>query len=92
MKRELQSIQHVMYQSIVGSLLYVAIATQPDITQAVGVVSKFNSKQSQTHLSAAKRILHYLKGKSDLVLKFQQSEKARLLPCRVLRCRLGWGQ
>ena len=29
------------YQSIVGSLLYAAIATCPDIAQAVGVVSKF---------------------------------------------------
>ena len=29
------------YQSIVGSPLYAAIATCPDITQAVGVVSKF---------------------------------------------------
>uniref|UniRef100_A0A1X7SF09 Reverse transcriptase Ty1/copia-type domain-containing protein n=1 Tax=Amphimedon queenslandica TaxID=400682 RepID=A0A1X7SF09_AMPQE len=63
------------YQSIVGSLLYVAIATRPDIAQAVGIVSKFNSKPSQIHLSAAKRILRYLKGTSDLVLKFQQSEK-----------------
>ena len=32
----------VLYQSVVGSLLYVAIATRPDISQAVGVVSKFN--------------------------------------------------
>ena len=68
-------VDPVMYQSIVGSLLYVAIATRPDIAQAVGVVSKFNSKPSQTHLSAAKRILRYLRGTSDLVLKFQQSEK-----------------
>ena len=48
------AVDPVMYQSIVGSLLYVVIATQPDIIQAVGVVSKFNSKPSQTHLSAAK--------------------------------------
>ena len=53
------AVNPVMYQSIVGSLLYVAIATRPDIAQAVGVVSKFNSKPSQTHLSAAKRILCY---------------------------------
>ncbi len=68
-------VDPVKYQSIVGSLLYVAIATRPDIAQAVGVVSKFNSKPSQTHLSAAKRILRYLKGTSDLVLRFQKSER-----------------
>ena len=40
------------YQSMDGSLLYAAMATRPDISQAVGVVSKFNSKPSQAHLTA----------------------------------------
>ena len=35
------------YQSLVGSLLYVAIATWPDISQAVGAVSKFCSSPTQ---------------------------------------------
>ena len=35
------------YQSMVGSLLYAAMATQPDISQSVRVVSKFNFKPSQ---------------------------------------------
>lgn len=43
------------YQSIVGSLLYAAIATRPDIAQAVGVVSKFCANPTQTHLTATKR-------------------------------------
>ena len=30
-----------LYQSMVGSLLYAAMATRPDIAQAVGAVSKF---------------------------------------------------
>ena len=67
------------YQSMVGSLLYAAIATRPDIAQAVGVVSKFNSKPSQAHLTAVKRILRYLKGTTDLALKYQQSENCRLI-------------
>ena len=29
------------YQSMVGSLFYAAMATRPDIAQAVGAVSKF---------------------------------------------------
>ena len=67
------------YQSMVGSLLYAAIATRPDIAQAVGVVSKFNSKPSQAHLTAVKRILRYLKGTTDLALKYQRSENCRLI-------------
>ena len=33
-----KSVDPVAYQSMVGSLLYAAIATRPEITQAVGVV------------------------------------------------------
>jgi hypothetical protein len=35
-------VNSTIYQSMVGSLLYVAMGTRPDIAQAVGVVSKFN--------------------------------------------------
>ena len=34
-------IDTVQYQSIVGSLLYAAMATRPDIAYAVRVLSKF---------------------------------------------------
>lgn len=54
-----------LYQSMVGSLLYAAAAICPDIAQAVGAMSKFNSKPAQTHLTATKRILIYLKGTAD---------------------------
>ncbi len=62
-----------------GSLLYAAIATRPDIAYAVGVVSKFNSKPTQTHLTAVKRILRYLKGTSDLALKYQKLDNCSFI-------------
>jgi hypothetical protein len=34
-------VDQVTYQSMVGSVLYAAIATRPDISHAVGVVSKY---------------------------------------------------
>ena len=64
----------VQYQSIVGSLLYVAIATRPDISQAVSAVSKFNSAPTEAHLTAVKRILRYLKGTIDLSLQYKCTE------------------
>ena len=60
---------------MVGSLLYAAIATRPDVAQAVGVVSKFCSKPTEAHLTAAKRILRYLKGILNLAIKFQNQMK-----------------
>jgi len=67
-----KEVNSVKYQSIVGSLLYAAIATRPDITQAVGVVAKFSSKPNEAHLTAAKRILRYLKGTLNLAIKYKR--------------------
>lgn len=61
------------FQSIVGSLLYAAMATRPDIAFAVSVISKFCSCPNETHMTAAKRVLKYLKRTMTLKLKFEQS-------------------
>lgn len=61
-----KSVDPTLYQSMVGSLLYAAMATRPDIAQAVGAVSKFCSNPNETHLTAVKRIFRYLKGTVNL--------------------------
>ena len=43
------------YQTVVGELMFAAIATRLDIMCAVGQLSQFNSKPSSKHLHAAKR-------------------------------------
>lgn len=72
-------VDQVSYQSMVGSLLYAAVATRPDIAFAVGVVSKFNSEPTQTHLTAVKRILRYLKGTSDLGITYRKMKNEKLI-------------
>ena len=67
------------YQSMVGSLLYAAIATRPDIAQAVGVVSKFCANPTQNHLTAAKRILRYLKATAYLGLSYKKCADGNLI-------------
>ena len=47
-------VDPICYQSMVGSLLYAAIATRPDIAQAVGTVSNFNSCPTEAHLTSVK--------------------------------------
>lgn len=67
------------YQSMVGSLLYAAMDTRPDIAQTVNVVSKLNANLNAAHLTAMKRILQYLKGTVNLALKYEQSESGTLI-------------
>ena len=74
-----KTVDPTQYQSIVGSLLYAAIATRPEITQAVGVVSKFCESPTEAHLTAAKRILRYLKRPADLGLKYTMSDNGTLI-------------
>ncbi|XP_067945011.1 uncharacterized protein [Watersipora subatra] len=64
-----------LYQSMVGSLLYAAVSTRPEIAEAVGALAKFNACPTQTHLTAAKRVIRYLKGTKDLCLKFRKQGK-----------------
>ena len=68
-----------LYQSMVGSLLYAAIATRPDISQAVGAVSNYCSNPSEAHLAVVKRILRYLKETINLGLKYEKLESSTLV-------------
>jgi hypothetical protein len=62
------SVKH--YQAIVGSLIYAALATRPDISYAVAALSRYNSRPFTSHMTAAKRVLQYLKATADFRLHF----------------------
>jgi transposase InsO family protein len=59
-----------LYQSLVGSLLYAAVSTRPDIVQAVSKLARVMSKPEEEHWVMAKRVLRYLKGKPDVGLTY----------------------
>lgn len=63
------------YRELVGALMYLAIATRPDIAHAVSVLSQFNNCYEQRHWIAAKRVLRYLKGTVDFGLTFGSSDE-----------------
>lgn len=63
------------YRSLMGSLLYLAIGTRPDITFAVNYLSQFNNKYGEAHWKAAKRILRYLKGTIDMKLSYRKTDQ-----------------
>jgi hypothetical protein len=59
------------YQALVGSLLYLAANTGADLSHAVGILSRFMTYPTTPHWEAAKHVLRYLKGTSDLGLRFR---------------------
>ena len=65
---EVEEMKTVPYISAVGSLLYVAIATRPDIAYTVGVLARFNTKPGKAHWAAVKHLFRYLKGTLDIKL------------------------
>lgn len=54
-------VDTTLYRSIVGSLRYL-VHTRPDITFAVGYVSRFMESPTTEHWSAVKHILRYIAG------------------------------
>ena len=71
-------MRNVPYLSAVGSLMYAAMGTRPDIAHAVAVVSQYSSDPGQAHWTAVKRIIRYLKGTQDLKLAFVQSSSPEI--------------
>lgn len=54
-----ESIQ-VPFREAVGSLMFLAVVTRPDIVYAVNSVSKYLCNHSESHWQAVKRIYKYL--------------------------------
>ena len=59
-----------VYQEMLGALLYLATCTRPDITFAVGRLSRYAAAPTTAHLAAAKTVLRYLKGTTALALEY----------------------
>ncbi|WJX39045.1 hypothetical protein P8452_26635 [Trifolium repens] len=55
------AVDSTMFRQLIGSLRYLC-QTRPDISYAVGYVSRFMSKPLKSHLLTAKRILRYING------------------------------
>ena len=69
-EKEKAEMEKIPYASAVGSLMYAMVCTRPDITHAVGVVSRFMSNPGKQHWEAVKWILRYLRGTSNVYLYF----------------------
>lgn len=58
------------YREAIGSLLYLATISRPDISFAVNYLSRFNSKPMVSHWKMIKRVFQYLKGTTHYGINF----------------------
>ena len=66
-----EEVVNMPYRKLVGSLLYLATHTRPDISEAVGNLSRNLEKPTNDHWNAGIRILKYLKGTSNYGIMFK---------------------
>jgi hypothetical protein len=75
------------YLNALGSLMYAAIGTRPDIAFAVQHLSQFSSNPSPAHWTALKCVFRYLNGTKDLGIIYRR--KKNFDP--IGYCNANWG-
>lgn len=63
------------YRQLVGSLMYLAVGTRPDISFAIGSVSRYLEKPTVVHEKALKRILKYLRGTMNFGILYKRGDE-----------------
>lgn len=66
------------YREAVGSLMYLAIGSRPDIAYIVNHMSQFNENPSSNDRTALKRIFRYLQGTKDYGLFYSSNNEFRI--------------
>lgn len=74
LQREENSDCNLEYRNLVGSLMYLAVCTRPDIAYVISYLSQFNNCFSELHWKAAKRVLRYLRGTINYCLVFEKGD------------------
>lgn len=67
---DFQAARHLDFPSMAGGILYAATITRPDLAYAAGLLCRFISKWDASIYNAAKHVLRYIRGTTDLSLTF----------------------
>ena len=73
-----KSVDTKLYRGMIGSLLYLT-ASRPDIMFSVCMCARFQANPKESHLTAVKQILRYLKDTSDFGLFYPKSSSFDLV-------------
>jgi hypothetical protein len=66
------------YRELLGSLLYAALITRPDICTAVNFYGRFQNNATEIQWKGFKRILRYPKGTVNVGLQYQSNDDCEL--------------
>lgn len=66
------------YREAIGSLMYLAVVTRPDITFAVSFLSRFLDSYGDEHVTSVKRIFKYLSGTINDGIFFENNSDINL--------------
>ena len=69
-----------LYQRKVGSVIYAAVITRPDIARTTAILSTFLTNPLNAHMAAANRYIQYLYGTRELGIMYDGELKIRTVP------------
>lgn len=73
-KIEESKSKQIPYRQAVGSILYLAGITRPDIAYAATYLSQFNERPTEEHWKSVKHVLRYIKKTKNYKLTFRKGE------------------
>lgn len=74
-EEEIDEMKKIPYQEAIGSLMFAAQISRPDISYAVGALARYNNNPGKAHWQAVKRVMRYLKGTINYKLQFTRDSK-----------------
>ena len=69
-----EKVDSTEYRSLIGAILYVSVATRPDITNSVSTLAQFNVNPTVEHMKAARRLIAYLLNTIDYKIIYDKSQ------------------
>jgi hypothetical protein len=81
---EAEHMATLPYRALVGSVLFAAISTRPDVNKAVLDLTRFLNNPGRQHWKAAVHVLCYLRGTATLGIRFTASGRRDFSKLRLL--------
>ena len=69
-KDERERMSKIPYASAIRSIMYAMLCTRPDVSYALSITSRYQSNPGESHWTAVKNILKYLRRSKDMFLVY----------------------